>query len=159
MSSNLQKLDPDLLARLQESKTHRIPAFITTKENLDSLRSLGFELQMTLRNIAVVEANLEEFEKIAELTDVLRIDMPQSHSFGLDESTKQIGANQIRTISGNTWSGIATGKGVITAIIDSGINYKHKSFETPTAPLVSSEYWTSLSTEPTLTLMVERSQM
>jgi subtilisin family serine protease len=128
MNSNLQKLDPDLLARLQESKTQRIPAFITTKENLNSLRSLGFELQMTLGNIAVIAANLEEFEKIAELDDVLRIEMPQSHSPGLDTSTKQVGADQIRTISGNTWSGIATGKGVIAAIIDSGINYEHKSF-------------------------------
>jgi hypothetical protein len=48
--------------------------------------------------------------------------------FGLDVSTKQIGANTIRTNSGDTWSGIATGKGVIVAIIDSGINYEHNSF-------------------------------
>jgi subtilisin family serine protease len=45
-----------------------------------------------------------------------------------DSSTKQIGADTIRAFSGNTWSGIATGKGVITAIIDSGINYEHRSF-------------------------------
>lgn len=48
--------------------------------------------------------------------------------FGLDESTKQIGAHTIRVNSGNVWSGIATGKGVIVALIDSGITYEHNSF-------------------------------
>ena len=128
------KVEPDLLALLSESgqssakrKTH---VFVITTENLDSLRSLGFELQMSFGNIAALEVTLEDIEKIAALSDVVRIEAPKSHVFGLDKSTKEVGANLIRTISGNTWSGLATGKGVITAIIDSGIQYEHRSFRT-----------------------------
>ena len=128
------KIDPDLLNLLSElrqsseqenPKTH---VFINTKENLESLRNLGFQLQISFGNIAALEASLEDIEKIAALSDVVRIYAPNRQFFMLDESTKEVRANRIRVISGNTWSGIATGKGVITAIVDSGINYEHRSF-------------------------------
>ena len=135
--SSSHKIEPELLALLSESgqsservasakpKTH---VFVITKENLESLRSLGFEPQMNFGNIAALEVSLEDIEKIAALSDVVRIEAPKSQNLMLDESTKEIGAHLIRVISGNTWSGIATGKGVITAIIDSGLNYEHRSF-------------------------------
>lgn len=127
---SLKKTDPELLDILSESSSanRRTKAFITTKDNLDSLRSLGFQPQMSFGNIALLEVDLEEIKTIAELVDVIRIEMPHSHTFMLDDSTKDIGANQIRINSGDSWSGLATGKGVITALIDSGINYEHRSF-------------------------------
>ena len=136
--SNLEKIDPDLLALLSESgqgseelksAKPKVHLFVITKENLESLRSLGFELQMSFGNIGGLKVSLEEIEKIAALSDVVRIEASKSgQNFMLDKSTKEVRANFIRVISGNTWSGIATGKGVITAIIDSGLNYQHRSF-------------------------------
>lgn len=111
-----------------ESLVQEVKVFITVKENLDSLRRFGFEPQLTFGNVAAGKISLEEIEKIAELSDVVQIETSKPHFFMLDTSTKEIGANLVRSISGNTWSGIATGKGVIVAIIDSGINYEHRSF-------------------------------
>src|SRR5689334_5114205 len=114
--SNSHKIDPYVLDTLSESlqgfdrvdpalpRTH---VFVITKENLESLQSLGFELQMRFGNIAALKASLEEIEKIADLSDVVRIEAPKSHVFGLDKSTKEVGANLIRKNSGNSWSGMA----------------------------------------------------
>ena len=112
----------------EKSLAQKVRVFITVKENLDSVRRLGFEPQLAFGNIAAGKISLEEIEKIAELSDVVQIETSKTHSFMLDTSTKEIGADLVRSLSGNTWSGIATGKGVIIAIIDSGINYEHRSF-------------------------------
>jgi subtilisin family serine protease len=139
---NSVKLDGELLALLSEYQDREaesasepfveppcINVFITVRSALAPVLALGFQPDSVFGTLASGKVSLKAIESISELDEVLSISKPKKHSYGLDTSTVEIHADQIRKIqSGDTWKGIATGKDVVVAIIDSGINYEHKSF-------------------------------
>ena len=98
--------------------------------NLDELKELGFQPGSVIGQVAFGVITLEDLQKLAAHPDVLTIEKQRRKTIHLKDSVPEIRANQVWNLSGAIFSNI-TGKDVIVGIVDTGINFRHESFQHP----------------------------
>jgi len=100
------------------------------KGNIDQLKETGFQPGSVIGEIAFGIITLENLEKLVANPDVLTIEKQRRKTIHLKDSIPDIHADQVWSRSGDTFSNI-TGKDVIVGIVDTGINFRHESFQHP----------------------------
>jgi subtilisin family serine protease len=100
------------------------------QDSLDALESVGFVPKTQAGNIVIGEITIADLPSLASLPNVLSVDQPAPPELALDDSIPEIRANQVWSRSGSTFTGL-TGNGVIVGIVDTGVDYLHKTFRNP----------------------------
>ncbi|MFW5943606.1 MAG: S8 family serine peptidase, partial [Chloroflexota bacterium] len=108
----------------------RIAVFLMFEDDLDPLTALGFKPRTVVGHMATGTLALEDLEAISAHPNVQRIALSRPMAPELDNSIRDIKAHVVRQVKADRsgWEGIATGKGVIVGVVDSGINFTHQSF-------------------------------
>ena len=96
----------------------------------DALRESGFIAGSTIGQVAFGTITLENLPRLVANPKVLTIDKQRRKNLSLDASVPDIKANQVWSLSGETFSGF-TGRNTIVGIVDTGINFRHESFRNP----------------------------
>ncbi len=131
-----KKIDPFLIIELEEVKRQQtgeeksVDVLIRYQgENVQPILDVGLILVYKSKLLLGGSISLLSIPALAELEQVLFIQASQEYDYELDLSISETRADKVRSVDKLThdWTGY-TGKGVIVAIIDSGINYLHKSF-------------------------------
>ena len=100
---------------------------VNFKGDIEKLKSLGFKPASVYGHIAFGIITLNDLEALANSSNVVSIEKQRLHKIQLDDSVPDIKANQVWSRSDSTFSGY-TGKDVIVGIVDTGIDFRHKSF-------------------------------
>jgi subtilisin family serine protease len=116
-------LEAQLLAEL-------VTVHVWFQDSLAPLESVGFVPKTQAGSIVIGEIAIADLPGLASLPNVLSVDQPAPPELALDDSIPEIRANQVWSRSGSTFSGL-TGNGVIVGIVDTGVDYLHKTFRNP----------------------------
>ena len=142
-----QKLD--LLSRLylMQQRNHSLPAYnsrlrdfaprpsqsstmamveFKDKEALDSLTAQGGKVLKIRGNIAIVTLPLASIEQVAALKTIRRVQLPRKVYQKMNLVREVVGVDKIH--QGIDLPQAYTGKGVVTGIVDSGIDPNHVNF-------------------------------
>ena len=112
---------------LESASAEEVTFHLQFKDSLEQLKALGLEVLSQSGNVVVGKIAVNRLEALAEHPNVVLLEKPLPPSVGLDHSIPDIKANQVWSRSGDTWSG-NTGKDVIIGVIDTGIDFTHKTF-------------------------------
>lgn len=109
------------------SATHTMAMVeIKNEAALDSLRAQGGEVLKRRGNIAIVTLPLAQVEQVAALKAVKRIELPRRVYQKMNLVREVVGVDNIH--QGIDLPQAYTGKGVVTGIVDSGIDPNHINF-------------------------------
>ncbi|MCW5921361.1 MAG: S8 family serine peptidase [Saprospiraceae bacterium] len=97
------------------------------KDSLEPLITMGLRVVAQDGFFADGVIALSQLEALAAHPNIVRISPSPHWRKALDKSIPDIKANQLWSRSGDVWSG-NTGKDVIIGVVDTGIDYVHKSF-------------------------------
>lgn len=114
-------------AGLESVSGEEVTFFLQYRDSLEPLKALGLEVISESGSVVVGKISIGLLEQLAEHPNVILIEKPPPPSIGLDKSIPDIRANLVWSRSGDTWSG-RTGKNVIVGVIDTGIDFVHKTF-------------------------------
>lgn len=99
----------------------------------EPLEALGLVINTRVFDFIYGTIDLTKLNELAKHANVVSIEQTSDKRKHLDKSIPNINAASVRTRSGNDFTG-STGEGVIIGIIDTGIDYRHKSFRKSDAP-------------------------
>lgn len=138
----MARLDPELNILLVKKRKHAENPHETDPE-IDPQAKISVNIQFTgaitdiaapgltitdvTGPVAFGTITIEALEHLADHPNVIAIDVQRPDVIQLDSSIPDIQVNQLRTRSGDNFSGY-TGRGVIIGIIDSGIDFRHHNF-------------------------------
>jgi subtilisin family serine protease len=106
--------------------------YLTYDPPLAPIEALGFKtVSHTNERRAFGLVQLKDLEVLAAHPAVRRMEVGTKSKPHLDMSIPDIHANEVRTQSGSGFTGV-TGAGVIVGIIDTGLDFRHPDFQTPT---------------------------
>jgi subtilisin family serine protease len=133
-SSQGQSANPELasLGRFAgiegRSETRRISLTVTlTKPDDFELKAAGFAVGTRIGNLATIETDVEGLQRLSRLTSVSRMTAAVRSFPNNDLSRRAIGVDDAfgqRQVT-------QTGRGVVVAIIDDGIDFRHLDFTVP----------------------------
>lgn len=98
--------------------------------SLAPLEAVGFVPKTQAGSIVIGEIAIADLPSLASLPNVLSVDQPAPPQLALDDSVPETRATQVWSRSGSTFSGL-TGNGVIVGVVDTGIDFLHKTFRNP----------------------------
>ncbi len=128
--ASFRKINPLLSFVENENGEALIQVFIKS-ENIYSvknlIKTLGGRTYTVAGNIFTAEIKLETLDEIASNKDIIFIEASTFRKELMDASRVEIKADQVHAGSGLPQS--YRGDGVITGIIDSGIDWKHEDFK------------------------------
>lgn len=134
---NRKKLDPVIIMQLKDAEKKKrslqeeIEVLIRYKgEDVSPIEQAGFLMNYKSPKLLAGKTKLAQISTLAALEEVFSIQAAKKYEDELDLSIPESKADQVRSVNTSThaWSGF-TGKGVYVAIIDTGINFLHKSFQ------------------------------
>ena len=94
----------------------------------DELKSVGFEVESTIANIAFGTISLNNLEALAAHSNVVSLEKQHNPEITLKDSVPDIRANSVWSRNGNQFSGY-TGTGTLIGIIDTGVHFRHESLK------------------------------
>ena len=100
---------------------------ITFSGEIDALQALGFVLGNTVGNVAFGSTTLAGLRALARHPQVLAIERQRRSELHLDGSVPGCRASRVWSRNGQQFTGY-TGRNVIVGVIDTGIDFRHKSF-------------------------------
>lgn len=108
--------------------TNHITGFIKLADNatVESLETEGVNVVRKRGNIALVSMPINEVERISSLKSVKRLQLSREIKAKMDKVRPAIGIDKIH--AGTELPKAYTGKGVITGIVDNGIDPNHINF-------------------------------
>lgn len=108
----------------------KIPVNIQFTGTPDGFAMPGLELRDSTGQVAHAVITLEVLERLSEHPSIISIHMDRPSVVQLHRSVPDLQANQVWTRTGNHFAGY-NGSGVIIGIIDTGIDFRHRSFRRP----------------------------
>lgn len=93
----------------------------------EELKAEGVNVHKTRGNIALVTMPINDVERISALKCVKSIQLSRRHSLKMDKARTAIGVDKIH--AGNDLPQAYTGKGVITGLVDNGVDPNHINFK------------------------------
>lgn len=133
MPTNFDYLDDRIISNLLNTELGAITengpetGEVIIKYNGDAEKleqDLGAEVEILSENYAIVTLPKDKIKSLYDYPEVEYIELPKTLTPNLIEST---GLTCIQSAQSNQFYGL-TGKGVIVAVIDSGIDYRHPDF-------------------------------
>ncbi len=111
----------------------RVGVFVQLRDGrgLDELRALGAIVNSVRDNIATAELPIDAIDQLSGATGLGAVEVAQTIAVTHDSSMKAIRLNEVRKLVSGEWTG-ATGKNVIIADYDTGIDFTHEDFRTAT---------------------------
>ncbi len=94
--------------------------------NLDRVKNLGIKTILLLNNYAILRVPEEWINIIAEYEEIIYIEKPKRLNFTIQQGIRSSCISQVQSQAPGSLS--LLGFGVLIAIIDSGIDYKHPAF-------------------------------
>ena len=92
-----------------------------------ALRAAGATVHSQLGPIVTAELRVSALRGLAELEQVMSIELARPMRSRLNASVPATGATTLRAGAAPNWTGL-TGKGVVVGIIDDGIDFRHGDF-------------------------------
>ena len=136
---------------VKETPASHITGFIKLADGAtaDQLEAEGIDVLSIRENIALVAMPLDDVERIAELECVKRVEISREERPQMDVVRQITGAAKIQ--SGEDLPKAYTGKGVVTGIVDGGLDPNHINFKnadgTPRISYLSHIYATEASSQ------------
>ncbi len=123
-----EEKEPGTLARLDQE----LRVFLKFTGELAPLEALGFH-PLTVRGpIATGRLSSARLAAIVAHPNAVKLQLARTLRRELDKSITEINARGLRSVQPDgTWTGTATGRGVIVGVLDSGVNVAHQSFRNP----------------------------
>lgn len=109
-------------------------AFITIADGYtaDDLRNEGVDVLKVMENLAIVQVAIRDAERVSSLDAVKAMSLQKKMFASMDLARAETGVDYIH--SGSKEQGLTvpyTGAGVITALVDQGVDAKHINFRLP----------------------------
>ena len=117
------------LAVTRSAGLTRVSTFMEVRDAqaLARLRDLGANIGSYRDGIATVDLPVSLIEQLGTMTGIVAVEAAHTLTVQHDSSMRAIKVNDVRSLSGGVWTG-STGRGVIVAIYDTGIDFKHQDF-------------------------------
>ncbi|MBP6826425.1 MAG: S8 family serine peptidase [Saprospiraceae bacterium] len=122
-----QTAKPPSDADLESATPETVSFYLQYQNSLEPLKAMGLEVLSESGNVVVGKIAINRLVELSEHPNVVFIEKPEPPTTGLDNSIPDIRANLVWSRSGDTFSG-KTGKDVVVGIIDTGIDFTHKTF-------------------------------
>jgi subtilisin family serine protease len=101
------------------------------RRGLDELRTLGAIVNSVRNDIATAELPLDAIDQLNATTAIGVVEVAHTIAVTHDSTAKAIRLNDVRRLVAGEWTG-STGKNVIVADYDTGIDFTHEDFRTST---------------------------
>lgn len=98
--------------------------------SLDALREFAVQLVELRNEYAIVTVRESDISKIAEIPQVEFIEKPKRLFFQVENGRRVSCINEVQNTRFPSPAGILLGKGVLIAVLDSGIDYTNEDFRT-----------------------------
>lgn len=125
-----EQLPPAALAlATDDGGVQRLGVFVRLADasGIQAIRAAGGVIGTQLGDIVSARIPLDGIETLAQSSGIAFVEAARAVRGEHDASMVAIGADQIRSLDGNTWAG-ATGEGALVAIYDSGLDLLHGDF-------------------------------
>ncbi len=112
---------------------------IVYSSNIQDALQVGVQPRTVTNEFFTTEATLDQIDRLSKLGSVKRVALAKRYKPLLDKSVPEIHADQLRLGSYNGTS--YTGKHVIMGFVDTGIDWKHLDFRSPSDTTKSRILW------------------
>lgn len=114
----------------EASSAAGVNAFVTLADgaSVDDLRNAGINVVLDNHGILIVNIPYDSVETVAELPCIKSLNLPKTLNSHLDLGREATGVNDIHA-GAQSLDRAYTGKGVVTAIVDQGVDPNHISFK------------------------------
>ncbi|HSL70438.1 MAG TPA: S8 family serine peptidase, partial [Longimicrobiales bacterium] len=140
------------LARGSLVERPRVGVFVQLRDGrgLDELRALGAVIGSVGGDIVTAELPVDAIDRLSQSGTLAVIEAAHTVTVTHDSSARAIRLNDVRQLVAGEWVG-ATGRNVIVAILDTGIDFTHDDFRTSTGATRILGLWdqTRTGTPPT----------
>lgn len=109
-------------------------------ENLDVIKEMGIKVYDLLNNYSILTVPESLLNQISNLPQIEYIEKPKRLFFAVNRAKAVSCINYVQ-VEGSLYVPYLTGKGVIVAIIDSGIDYYHEDFRNEDGTTRILELW------------------
>lgn len=113
--------------------SNNIEVVVRYQTDYKPLEAIGLIVNTQVFDYLYGTINIDKLSDLSKHPNVISIEKTIEKRKHLDNSIPNINAASVRTRSGNNFTG-TTGEGVIIGIIDTGIDYQHKSFRNSDGP-------------------------
>lgn len=120
----------DSARKLSIESPESVAALVTvaSAEYLDHLHSLGFEVDFTIGDMAMINLPLSQVEELAALPWVVQISFGGEARPLLDKAREASGIDAIHAADDADLNKAYTGKGVLVSVFDTGLDPNHINF-------------------------------
>lgn len=109
-------------------------------ESIDFLKELGVEIYGLLNNYSIITVPESLIEQISDYPQIEYIEKPKRLFFSINQAKSASCIDYVQ-VEGNEYAPYLTGRGVLVAIIDSGIDYSHDDFRNEDGSTRILEIW------------------
>lgn len=109
-------------------------------EPIDELRESGIEIYPLLNNYSIITVPESLIQMVSDLPQIEYIEKPKRLFFAVNQAKAASCINYVQ-IEGSAYVPFLTGRGVIVAVIDSGIDYFHEDFRNEDGTTRILELW------------------
>lgn len=109
-------------------------------ESIDELRELGITIYPLLNDYSILTVPESLIDTVSDLPQIEYIEKPKRLFFAINQA-KAVSCIDYVQIEGSAYNPYLTGRGVITAVIDSGIDYYHDDFRNEDGTTRILELW------------------
>ena len=108
--------------------------------NLDVLKEQGIEVYELLNRYSILKVPQSLLEKISNLPQIEYMEKPKRLFFAVDQAKTASCIDYVQ-VEGSPYTPYLTGRGILVAVIDSGIDYFHQDFRTADGKTRILELW------------------